>query len=88
MYVLEARAMIEITDKSTIEIPPAYYRDADPPPPPPYDPHWREWDGWHDSEGDDREPVPRWICYGLPALLIIAAAFHAALIYIVLTARL
>ncbi|HZS85950.1 MAG TPA: hypothetical protein VFE42_00480 [Chloroflexota bacterium] len=80
--------MIELPEKTTIEIPPAFYRDADPPLPPPSDPHRREWDGWQDWEDDDREPVPRWMCYGLPAMLIIAAAFHAALIYIVLTVKL
>jgi hypothetical protein len=81
--------MMEISDKATIEIPPAYYRDADPPLPPPYDPHRREWEDWQDGDGgDDREPVPQWMCYGLPAGLIIAAALHSVMIYVVLTARL
>ena len=64
--------------RRTVDIPPAFYRD-DEPPPPPDDPHWREW--WHD---DNDEPLSRWIVYGLPAALIIAAAFHTALVLVVL----
>jgi len=70
--------VIDTPVKQTLDIPPAFYRD-DEPPPPLDDPHWREW--WHD-DGDDR--LSRWIIYGLPALLIVAAAFHAVLILVVL----
>jgi hypothetical protein len=73
--------MIETPDKLTVEIPPAFYRDADPPPPPPDDPHWYEWEGH-----DDYEPVPHWLAYGLPVLLVVAATVHFFLIYLVLTA--
>ena len=71
--------MIDTPTERTVDVPPAFYRDSDPPPPPPDDPHWREW--WFN---DRYEQVPRWLIYGLPALLVLAAAFHSALILIVL----
>lgn len=74
-------APVDTPIKRKADIPPAYYDDVEPPPPPPDDPHWREW-GY--SEGP--EPVPRWIIYGLPALLVFAAAFHAILILVILKA--
>ena len=61
------------------DVPPAFYRDADLPPPPPDDPHWREW-----FHGHDREPVPRWLLYGLPAFLAVAGVFHIMIILVVL----
>ena len=67
--------------KRQADVPPAFYDDAEPPPPPPDDPHWREW-----SNNDGYEPVPRWVIYGLPALILVAAIVHALLILIVLKA--
>ena len=61
------------------DVPPAFYRDADLPPPPPDDPHWREW-----FHGHDREPVPRWLLYGLPAFLAVAGVLHVMIILVVL----
>ena len=61
------------------DVPPAFYRDADVPPPPPDDPHWREW-----PHGNDGEPVPRWLLYGLPAFLAVAGVFHVMIILVVL----
>ena len=73
--------MIDASDKRTIDIPPAFYRDAELPPPPPDDPHWHEW--WHnDNDEDDR--LSRWIIYGLPLSLITVAVLHAALILVIL----
>lgn len=65
--------------KNRIDIPPVFYRDDELPPPPPDDPHWHEW--WHNDE-DDR--LSRWIIYGLPALIIVTAVLHAALLLVVL----
>ena len=59
------------------EIPPAFYRDDDPPLPPADDPHWREW--WHD-EGEGEEVLSRWLLYGLPASLLVIGVLHAVLI--------
>jgi hypothetical protein len=61
------------------DVPPAFYRDADLPPPPPDDPHWHEW-----FHGNDREPVPRWLVYGLPVFLFVAGVFHIMIILVVL----
>ncbi len=63
----------------SIDIPPAFYRDADVPPPPPDDPHWREW--YH---GNDREPVSRLILLGLPICLAILGVLHILLILLIL----
>lgn len=68
--------MIELPAKQTIEIPPAFYRDAGPPPPPD-DPHWREW-----PHGDGFEPTPWWAIYGVPAFLLVLGIFHFAVLLV------
>ena len=57
--------MAQTQMEAPFDIPPAFYRDDDPPLPPPGDPHRREWPG-HGGH----EPTSPWLLYILPAGLI------------------
>jgi len=77
-YEREARpAATEELVERTGGIPPAFYRDAGEPPP--GDPHWREW-----PNGENREPVPRFLLVGVPLFLGVFGSLHILIILLVL----
>jgi hypothetical protein len=70
---------VEPEDVRGVEVPPAFYCNADIPPPPPGDAHWREW-----YQNNGPEPVPHLLLVGVPICMGVFGVLHIMLILVVL----